>query len=402
MDRIKKYLGFPADASYRNQIEQNLTRHMYKMHTVFQLVILVSQFLMIFSISTLPGGPFVKPRRTAYFCMYMVLILCTLLILLAKVLLKEKIMERYAVYSRVEMAYIILICFWGTAVTLNDQLGGNGLNVFIYMSLLTAAVGIIKPWQSVLLFGCNFLLLNILLPYFPDPYGADQSFNNLTNSFFISVLCVVISVTFYRNRVLSEYDSIIIKDQYNKIIDINKKLNQQVIRDHLTGLFNRNYLDTVLEKQFRSLCRKQGNIACMMIDIDYFKQYNDHYGHMSGDECLKAFSGFLEIEMEGRQGGLVRYGGEEFLIFLFDQDAEKAEMIAEHMRSSVEAGEYLCSCSDARHITISVGLYKECPAKDTSMDQFIGYADNALYEAKRQGRNCIKQKEIESADINKL
>lgn len=391
MNDLKKYLGFPADLSYRAQIEQNLTRHTYKMHSVFQLVILACQILMLFSISTLPGGPFVKPRRTAYFCMYMVLVLCTLLSLLAKALLKEKLMERYGLFSRMELAYIILICFWGTAVTLNDQLGGNGLNVFIYMSLLAAAVGLMKPWQSALLFGGNFLLLNVLLPYFPDPYGADQSFNNMTNSFFISVLCIVISVTFYRNRVMSEYDSIIIKDQYDKIIDINKKLNQQVIRDHLTGLYNRNYLDTVLEKQFQNVRRERGNIACLMIDIDYFKQYNDQFGHMSGDECLRAFAGFLEKEMQDRKGSLVRYGGEEFLLFLFDQDADDAIDLAEHMRSSVEAGDYLCAGADDRHITISIGLYRECPAGETSLDQFIVKADNALYEAKRQGRNCIRQ-----------
>lgn len=391
MNDLKRYLGFPADLSYRAQIEQNLTRHNYKMHAVFQLVILVCQILMLFSISTLPGGPFVKPRRTAYFCMYMVLVLCTLLSLLVKALLKEKIMERYGLFSRMELAYIILICFWGTAVTLNDQLGGNGLNVFIYMSLLAAAVGLMKPWQSLLLFGCNFLLLNVLLPYFPDPYGADQSFNNMTNSFFISVLCIVISVTFYRNRVMSEYDSIIIKDQYDKIIDINKKLNQQVIRDHLTGLYNRNYLDTVLEKQFQNVRRERGNIACLMIDIDYFKQYNDQFGHMSGDECLRAFAGFLEKEMQDRTGSLVRYGGEEFLLFLFDQDADDALDLAEHMRSSVEAGDYLCAGADDRHITISIGIYRECPAGESSLDQFIVKADNALYEAKRQGRNCIRQ-----------
>ena len=391
MNDLKRYLGFPADLSYRAQIEQNLTRHTYKMHKVFQLVILACQILMLFSISTLPGGPFVKPRRTAYFCMYMVLVLCTLLSLLTKALLKEKIMERYGLFSRMELAYIILICFWGTAVTLNDQLGGNGLNVFIYMSLLAAAVGLMKPWQSLLLFGGNFLLLNVLLPYFPDPYGADQSFNNMTNSFFISVLCIVISVTFYRNRVMSEYDSIIIKEQYDKIVDINKKLNQQVIRDHLTGLYNRNYLDTVLEKQFQNVRSERGNIACLMIDIDYFKQYNDKFGHMSGDQCLRAFAGFLEQEMQDRMGSLVRYGGEEFLLFLFDQDADDAIDLAEHMRSSVEAGDYLCAGADDRHITISIGLYRECPAGETSLDQFIVKADNALYEAKRQGRNCIRQ-----------
>ena len=111
-------------------------------------------------------------------------------------------------------------------------------------------------------------LLNDLLPYFPDPYGADQSFNNMTNSFFITVLCIGISIILYRNRVWSEYARIIIGEQYQKIAEINQKLNQQVIRDRLTGLFNRSYLETSLREQFQSVQEKHGNIACMMIDID--------------------------------------------------------------------------------------------------------------------------------------
>lgn len=85
--------------------------------------------------------------------------------------------------------------------------------------------------------------MNTLLPYFPDPYGADQSFNNMTNSIFITVLCIGLSITLYRNRVLSEY--------------------------------NRSFLETALEEQFQTVQEKHGNVACMMIDIDYFKQYNE-------------------------------------------------------------------------------------------------------------------------------
>ena len=77
---------------------------------------------------------------------------------------------------------------------------------------------------------------------------------------------------------MSEYDRIIIGEQYQKIAEINKELNQQVIRDRLTGLFNRSYLETALKEQFQTVQEKLGNIECMMIDMDYFKQYNDRFG----------------------------------------------------------------------------------------------------------------------------
>ena len=79
MNKITKYLGFPADPAYRIQIEQNLTSYIFKTHTIFQLLILGCQILMLYSISALPGGVFLKPRRTAYFCMYILLIFFTVL-----------------------------------------------------------------------------------------------------------------------------------------------------------------------------------------------------------------------------------------------------------------------------------------------------------------------------------
>lgn len=81
--------------------------------------------------------------------MYILLIIFTVLSLAVKAVFRQKIMEHYQMFDRIELLYTIMMCFWGTAVTLNDQLGGNGLNVFIYMSLIAAAAGLLKPWQSI-------------------------------------------------------------------------------------------------------------------------------------------------------------------------------------------------------------------------------------------------------------
>ncbi len=126
--------------------------------------------------------------------------------------------------------------------------------------------------------------------------------------------------------------------------------------------------------------------------IDYFKQYNDRFGHISGDQCLRTFAGFMEKEVQNRSGSLIRYGGEEFLVFLFGQDAEEAEEIAEHMRRSVESGGYICDGPGNSPVTVSIGVYKECPSAETLFKEFITLADSALYEAKRCGRNCVKLK----------
>ncbi|MEN7439713.1 GGDEF domain-containing protein [Anaerostipes caccae] len=95
------------------------------------------------------------------------------------------------------------------------------------------------------------------------------------------------------------------------------------------------------------------------LDKNFFrKQYNDRFGHISEDQCLRTFAGFLKKEVQNRSGSLIRYGGEEFLIFLFGQDAEAAEEIAEHMRRSAESGGYISDGPDSSPVTVSIGVYK--------------------------------------------
>lgn len=282
-----------------------------------------------------------------------------------------------------------LLCFWSTAVTLNDQLGGNGLNVFTYVMLSAAILTISKPWHNILIMGGNFLLLNYLLPYFPDPHGADQSFNNLMNSLFTTVLAIAISTIFYRNRIMKEYDQIIITEQYNQINDINAQLHQEVLTDKLTGLYNRRYLDDTVKNIFRKHQEEHHSAACMMIDIDFFKQYNDTYGHQAGDNCLAAISQLFTRDTQDNDACVIRYGGEEFLIFLFGDSSRDANAKAELIRSAVEQGMYHTAIVPKRDMTISIGLYQESPMKETDMEHFIFRADQALYEAKKNGRNCV-------------
>ena len=127
----------------------------------------------------------------------------------------------------------------------------------------------------------------------------------------------------------------------------------------------------------------------MMLDIDFFKQYNDTYGHQAGDNCLAAISHLLSRDIKTEDVCLIRYGGEEFLIFLFGESSLDANEKAEVIRSSVEQGLYNTPDIPKRNMTISIGLYQESPMKETDMERFIFRADQALYEAKKNGRNCV-------------
>lgn len=388
MIELKKYLGFPLEKSYEELIQKRLFQNMIRSHIAFQCLIIAFQVIMMLSISLRPGGPFLKPRRTAYFSMYVILVVITSAVMLINMYLVKRQSQNHR-YFRINYIYMGLLCLWSTAVTLNDQLGGNGLNVFTYTTLAVSILTISKPWHNILIMGGNFLLLNHLLPYFPDPHGADQTFNNLMNSLFTTLLAIAISTIFYRNRIRKEYDQIIITEQYNQINDINAQLHQEVLTDKLTGLYNRRYLEDTVKNIFRKNQEEHQSAACMMIDIDYFKQYNDTYGHQAGDNCLAAVSQLFARDIRDDDACLIRYGGEEFLIFLFGDSSRYADTKAEAIRSAVEQGMYHTAVVPIRDMTISIGLYQEFPMKETDMERFIFRADQALYEAKKNGRNCV-------------
>jgi len=160
--------------------------------------------------------------------------------------------------------------------------------------------------------------------------------------------------------------------------------------DILTGLANRRHLDQVLETEFARLTRSGALLSLIMIDIDYFKQFNDTYGHVMGDECLRTV-GHLLARLAGRAPDLAtRFGGEEFLIVLPETDAAGARMLAKRLRESVAALAIAHASSPAaRHVTVSVGVLTVHPATIDNAQTAVSEVDRQLYAAKQQGRNRV-------------
>lgn len=162
-------------------------------------------------------------------------------------------------------------------------------------------------------------------------------------------------------------------------------LSQQ---DALTGLANRRYLDEVLENEWKRAIRHEVPITIMMIDIDFFKLYNDTLGHIQGDQCLRRIA-ILLGSIASRSGDLAaRYGGEEFLLLFSMTDKEQAitqvQRLMELVRS-ININHPKSSVS--KHVTISVGVATMTPHLNDSLSEFVSQADHALYIAKSNGRN---------------
>lgn len=169
-----------------------------------------------------------------------------------------------------------------------------------------------------------------------------------------------------------------------------ERVEQLSITDALTGLFNRRYLMENLQKECQRAKRYGNDLSLMMIDIDYFKQYNDTNGHVAGDNLLQKFAGRLQ-NIARRTDFVARYGGEEFTIVMPDTHLSMAAKVAERLRSDIE--EHPFANRDTQpggKITVSIG----CALLDSHTDEnaavaLLQKADKCLYEAKKSGRNRI-------------
>ncbi len=162
--------------------------------------------------------------------------------------------------------------------------------------------------------------------------------------------------------------------------------------DGLTGVPNRRNFDEFLDRNWHFCMRASKTISLIMIDIDHFKTFNDHYGHLEGDECLKQVAAVLKTCINRDTDMLARYGGEEFGCILPVTDMEGAMSIAGLLRKSVEALAIPHTRSDtADYITISLGVASMVPMKDAPALTIIKSADSALYAAKMSTRNCVKK-----------
>lgn len=175
-----------------------------------------------------------------------------------------------------------------------------------------------------------------------------------------------------------------------KLREMAVELESQTLVDGLTGIANRRRFDLHLEDEFRRAKRNAAPVSLIMIDVDYFKDFNDNYGHQRGDDCLVQIAGALSRVLNRARDLVARYGGEEFTVVLPDTDEDGAMQVAQAMRAEVAALAVEHAYSGvARHVTISLGVSTLVPELSTTTGSLIHAADRALYQAKRAGRNCV-------------
>jgi diguanylate cyclase (GGDEF)-like protein len=179
------------------------------------------------------------------------------------------------------------------------------------------------------------------------------------------------------------------REHTRALAEVNDRLEELNRTDALTGLPNRRRLDETLDRAWQRAGAEGRPVSLLMVDIDHFKEFNDHYGHLGGDACLAKVAEALAAGI--RDGDVVaRFGGEEFSVILPDADLELATRIAERIRHQIALLRAEHPTAPDGLVSVSVGVASAVPAGDDTPRDLIKLADQALYEAKRNGRNRVE------------
>jgi diguanylate cyclase (GGDEF)-like protein len=168
-----------------------------------------------------------------------------------------------------------------------------------------------------------------------------------------------------------------------------RRVEECSIRDGLTGLYNRRHFDACAARELACAKRDGHYFGLMMLDLDYFKLYNDTYGHQAGDTVLKTISQILTDTLKRPADQAFRVGGEEFAILTKAERPEQIEALAQLLHDAIDTGQLFFSASLHAHVTASIGVATLAPTTPMNVDELYAKADQALYSAKEKGRNCV-------------
>ncbi|MCF7201368.1 sensor domain-containing diguanylate cyclase [Pseudomonas oligotrophica] len=178
------------------------------------------------------------------------------------------------------------------------------------------------------------------------------------------------------------------KQTEQKLLQLQKQLEELSYQDGLTGVANRRMFDNRLQMEWSNAQRNSLPLSLILLDIDYFKQYNDHYGHVRGEDCLKSVGQALSGAAVRPRDLLARYGGEEFVLLLPETDAQAAAQVAERCRQLIRGQNIQHAHSQvAPLLTISLGVGTLVPGPFDQPEAFLERVDSLLYKAKHQGRD---------------
>ncbi len=183
---------------------------------------------------------------------------------------------------------------------------------------------------------------------------------------------------------------------YRRLSETHRTLVETSARDGLTGVFNRAYFDERFAREFSLASASNQPLCVLLIDVDHFKQYNDTFGHLAGDECLKQVARALSSTLRRQSDFIARYGGEEFVVVLPACQSPAGLRVGHSLRAAVANLAIPSASPSGGPVTVSIGLTCTLPTYPESAQALLGLTDAALYRAKARGRNRV----VDAAEVS--
>jgi diguanylate cyclase (GGDEF)-like protein len=274
---------------------------------------------------------------------------------------------------------------WGSLTFFYSNLWPPEVQISLWVLLIAlmsgASASISVVLKYYLAYCAPIMLFSLYVQY------VDKSYYLMAIFFFYALLLSMTARNFRKQN------NFIIEQQI-KLIDANNKLEALATKDALTNLPNRRAFENLFRNEWERHLRSKKHLSLMMLDVDYFKNYNDHYGHSKGDECLRSIANIIQKSLLRPSDVAARYGGEEFIIILPETSKEGALEVAERIHYNLKVmnipHEY--PRPDSR-LTVSIGIATLIPESGKNSKVLQLLADRELYKAKANGRNCTSSEE---------
>lgn len=278
--------------------------------------------------------------------------------------------------NRYTLAFVLIVMIWGVIITLLDQPVYGQVIAFVTNYVFCACLLLIRPYVFVVIQVIPLALLFLLLPLFQT--NSSVILGHYIN---LAALLIPLTISSFRSYIYF-YDN-----ASNKIKE--KEVSE---KDELTNLYNRRKMSAFIDQEIINGKNILNSVGILMLDVDYFKKYNDYYGHIQGDAALQAIGAVLREISEEKDVFAARYGGEEFIIIICNKSQDEVMLIAHEIKKKISRLQIPHKTSEVSEIlTVSIGLHYSAD-RQTDIYELIKKADDALYEAKVRGRNQIAQK----------
>ncbi|WP_160719604.1 GGDEF domain-containing protein [Bacillus sp. USDA818B3_A] len=390
----------------QQMLEKHLFHENIKRCKLFaRIVILFEAILILMNLSSTLAANQGKFVLNTYLVLYFVL-----LIMSAVMLLYMRWFERKAAYTEQQfkrfqlglLGFVNFFLVWGAVVTLVDQEDYGHVMAFAVNFMCVSILFHASNRTILMLYILPIAVLSIGLPIFqPSTAIVMGHYINLSVFLFFCwlasrMLYISDSTNFFNKMLLTETNiSLASKIEENEKINLelakaNEQLKKMTIIDELTKIPNRRGFQQYIRETLAHTNDKR-KISLMMLDIDAFKLFNDNYGHLEGDKVIKSVAQTIQTCIDSSVSTTARFGGEEFVVAIYDLDDFEIYQLAEDIRLAIIQMNIPHEYSPVtNHVTISIGIASGFVSNEVEIEQLMEDADRALYQSKSKGRNCVE------------